>query len=384
MRILWKYIVKGIALAFFASCVNPGSTGLSSTDAHKILESKQEKNDTLEFWDIRTPLSKQFLTGVYKNGNQARISIYIRNDVGNWVSAHSETFADVAELHKTEWTQVNRQSYLYFEYTAADTAEGKKRENKKRVVFSLYQPMIGRLFRLGYEYARNGVQGNFVPKNSDSLAQHPLELGFLQKRAGLSGLIPAEDKKNTRPGADSALKKWAMLNEGVYDALKDKTVKTVQLNIEEYSSDISPGPEEFDNDTLVYKLNTLVSQNAQYKAVSEVKGPVYILNKGSGKSFIIWAPPESKSWIHKMAFRSGGLLMIYPSVADSAIQGVQVFELNLVQKTIRPVIQHVKVAQTKKSKRIKTIISRPKARKKVSARRAVKKAMKRKHHKKHR
>jgi len=77
---------------------------------------------------------------------------------------------------------------------------------------------------------------------------------------------------------NEAIRKWAMLNEGVYGSLNDAQNKNLRLNIEEYATDITP----------VGTLDsTLLAQNAFYKVVCANNGPVYVLNKQNKHSFVI-------------------------------------------------------------------------------------------------
>lgn len=328
-----KLCFLALILLAITACNHQARNTLTSNDAHTILLAKKQSGDSLSFWDYRKLDSVNLLVGVYTNSINSRVQIYTVRPAAGVQPLHLDTLSDATHLTKTEWVSINGRTLLVIDYLI----QGKSAAGGK-AAFNLYDPLKGSLFTLAYSYTYKGnnIRGNFEKKTLDSLNHYPQERAFLQKEAGMSKLVPAADKINRRPSADSALKKWAMLNEGVYDALDDKATKNMHLNVEEYNSDISPRLEDYNNDTLAFKSNTFVAENTDYKAVSQVRGPVFVLNKRTNKSFIIWAPPQNQHWINKLKFKGPGLLLLVPGAQDTAA-AQSVLQVNIPQKTIEKI-----------------------------------------------
>lgn len=337
-----------ITLLSLAACSQHEKNTLSAGDAHKILLGKRLAGDSLSFWDYRLLDSVNTLVGVYTNNKNSRIQVYTMNAAAGLQPLHTDTLAAASHLTKTEWVGIGGRTLLIVDYLVAG-----KTADEGLAEFNLADAVKGKIYTLGYSYKYRGntIRGEYRKKDLDSLKKHPQEFAFLQKEAGMSKLVPADDRINRRPSADSALKKWAMLNEGVYDALDDKDTRSMHLNVEEYNSDISPRLEDYNNDTLAFRSSTFLAENRDYKAVSQVKGPVFILNKGSNKSFIIWAPPQNLHWIDKLKFRSSGSLVLTPGSQDSTKDQVE-YEVNIPQKTILKIILAKPVVKKAKTEAI--------------------------------
>lgn len=337
-----------ITLLSLAACSQHEKNTLSAGDAHKILLGKRLAGDSLSFWDYRRLDSVNTLVGVYTNNQNSRIQVYTMKAAAGLQPLHTDTLAAASHLTKTEWVGIGGRTLLIVDYLVAG-----KTADEGLAEFNLADAVKGKIYTLGYSYKYRGntIRGEFRKKDLDSLKKHPQEFAYLQKEAGMSKLVPADDRINRRPSADSALKKWAMLNEGVYDALDDKDTRSMHLNVEEYNSDISPRLEDYNNDTLAFRSSTFLAENRDYKAVSQVKGPVFILNKGSNKSFIIWAPPQNLHWIDKLKFRSSGSLVLTPGSQDSTKDQVE-YEVNIPQKTISKIILAKPVVKKAKTEAI--------------------------------
>lgn len=333
-----------LTLFCLGACTSPVKNRLSLNDAHKILLGKKNPDDSLSFWDYRKLDSVNTLVGIYTNARNSRIQIYTISAVAGLRALHIDSLPGATRLTKSEWVSLNRRTLLAIDYLAQGQSFG-----NRKATFNLFDPATGSLFTLGYSYTYKGnnIKGEFDKAELESLHKFPQELAYLQKEAGMSELIPSADKINRRPSADSALKKWAMLNEGVYDALDDKTTKSMHLNVEEYNSDISPRLEDYNNDTLVFRSNTFLAENGDFKVVSQVSGPVYVSNTRTNKSFIIWAPPQNLHWINKLRFSRPGILVLTPAAQDTG-QDQVTLQVNISQKTIEKITQS-KVAVKKVS-----------------------------------
>jgi len=345
-----KYMSVRVVLLFvltlfcLGACTSPVKNRLSLNDAHKILLGKKNPDDSLSFWDYRKIDSVNTLVGIYTNARKSRIQIYTISAVAGLRALHIDSLPGATRLTKSEWVSLNRRTLLAIDYLAQGQSFG-----NRKATFNLFDPATGSLFTLAYSYTYKGnnIKGEFDKAELESLHKFPQELAYLQKEAGMSELIPSADKINRRPSADSALKKWAMLNEGVYDALEDKTTKSMHLNVEEYNSDISPRLEDYNNDTLAFRSNTFLAENGDFKVVSQVSGPVYVSNKRTNKSFIIWAPPQNLHWINKLRFSRPGILVLTPAAQDTG-QDQVTLQVNISQKTIEKITQS-KVAVKKVS-----------------------------------
>ena len=337
-----------IILLFFClgACTSFEKNKLTLNDAHKILLEKRTAGDSLSFWDYRKLDSVNTLVGIYTNARNSRIETYTISTAAGLQPLHTDSLTGASRPIKSAWVSINRRTLLVIDYLVQGQTEGKGKAS-----FNLFDPATGSLFTLAYTYTykSNSIKGEFDKADLDSLHKFPQELAYLQKEAGMSKLIPSADKINRRPSADSALKKWAMLNEGVYDALDDKNTKSTHLNVEEYNSDISPRLEDYNNDTLAFKSNTILAENADFKVVSLVSGPVYVLNKRTNKSFIIWAPPENLHWVNKLKFTHQGILVLTPAAQDTAKDQVTL-QVNISQKIIEKITQLKSLVKTTDSK----------------------------------
>lgn len=324
-----------LVLFCLGACKPPVKNKLTLNDAHKILLGKRTGGDSLSFWDYRSLDSVNTLVGIYTNATNSRIQIFTISAAAGLQPLHTDTLQGASQLAKSAWVSINRRTLLVIDYLVLGQSAGKGKAS-----FNLINPSTGSLFTLTYSYKYKGdnIKGEFDKAELDSLHKFPQELAYLQKEAGMSKLIPSADKINRRPSADSALKKWAMLNEGVYDALDEKATQSMHLNVEEYNSDISPRLEDYNNDTLAFKSSTFLAENADFKAVSQVSGPVYIFNKRTNKSFIIWAPPQNLHWINKLRFSRTGILLLTPAAQDTAMEQVTL-QVNIPQKTIEKITQ---------------------------------------------
>jgi len=320
MKVLLRFcffLILGLAC-----CTLGGNPEISTSDARSILLAHRAAGDSLSFSSYRKGTSVEALIGIYKGKDSATIRVFKRNAPGiSWNLATSRGLEKAGDLNKTDWVSVEGKELLYVDYAARDTTA-----RQGEIFFDLFDPVEGRFYGLAYAYntVKHQTTGGFLKATIDTLRKSPDLLNFLQRRAQASDLIPSWDNKTYVPGNNEAIRKWAMLNEGVYGSLNDAQNKDLRLNIEEYATDITP---------LGALDSTLLAQNNLYKVVGANNGPVYVLNKQNKHSFVIWAPPDSNSRITKLALRNT-LLSVFPKISDTLVTPYSV-DIDLVQKTVK-------------------------------------------------
>lgn len=202
----------------------------------------------------------------------------------------------------------------------------------RNLYFSLLDPIKNVIYSIRFRYYQNYSNLASKYQMEDSLKKHPKIIQELEKISADYAL--ENDKIYKNPSIkDSAIKRWVMLNDRVYEETSIPG-KSFQLNSEEFPGDMAPGLRNFKNNDSLFRKNVSISENGQYKVVSTQKGPVFGFNKSQNKGFILWVPDEPDHYIKTVQLR-GNHVLFYDSILAPKSKLKPQYEYDLGQKIIK-------------------------------------------------
>ncbi len=310
------------------SCGNPPQKVVETKKSIPIFTPSTYANDSLILGLPFKFKNKRYGFGFYSCPDSVFYDQYSLSEKGIWGKNSSTRFKNIEKILTSDTVRVEDSLYLAIDYLSAN------KNANKNIYFSLVNLLSKKVFTIRYHYTKNYSQLSAHYQMEAYQKKFPLQVQTLEKRAATFSMSNKNPKVETPPDlSESPIKRWVMLNDRVYE--ETKTIgRSFQLNIEEFSGDISPSLKDFENSDSLFKKNVITTENNQYKVSALFHGPVFCFYKNLQKSFLIWVPEDTSHYIRTTRLR-GNQVLLFDTLVDPKSKYKPIYEFNLSQKIIK-------------------------------------------------